>query len=455
MVVPSIPEHIRNRADLDRLLASTTNYEEVRPRDGTRRTFDLDRMRNLLGALGHPERHPRTVHIAGSKGKGTVARLIAHGLRAAGQDKVGLYTSPHLVDLAERIVVDDLPVSEQAFAAAAERVRPHLAAAHGTPAAPTFFELMTAIAHCAFQHAGCQVVILETGLGGRLDATNVCEPDVTIITSIEFEHTRLLGDTLALIAGEKAGILKPGVPAITSATGEALDAIRARATEIGATLEVIGEDVVLSNVHAKPGPRLHMTLGHAALTRTVSVALPGVHHAPGVAAAVRALELLDPECDAATCLHDARLAGLLEPVAASPVVLIDGAHTARSAEATRAALEACYPGQAHILLLCLLQEKDAAGIIAPLCRGAQHVVVAPVQSPRTMSTDEMTDVVLGCSDAPVSTAPDVTSGLEQARRLAGPDGLILATGSIYLAGEVKVAAALSRATSARRDSRGS
>ena len=198
-----------------------------------------------------------------------------------------------------------------------------------------------------------------------------------------------------------------------------------------------------------------MVLEHGAKTRTVAARLPGLHHAPGVAAALRALELLAPGIDAAACLRDVRLAGLLEPVATSPLVLIDGAHTARSAEATRAALEACYPGQAHVLLLCLLQEKDAAGIIAPLCQGAQHVVVAPVQSPRTMSTDELTDAVLACSDAPVSTAPDVPSGLEQARRLAGPDGLILATGSIYLAGEVKTAAALPRPTSARSDSRGS
>jgi dihydrofolate synthase/folylpolyglutamate synthase len=430
-------------------LASTTNYEELRPRDGTRRTFDLDRMRNLLAALAHPERHPQVVHIAGSKGKGTVARLIALGMQRAGRSPIGLYTSPHLVDLSERIMIDGVPIHEAAFATAAERVRPHLAAARGTPAAPTFFELMTAVAHCAFQDAGCKVVVLETGLGGRLDATNVCEPDVTVITSIELEHTRLLGDTLTLIAGEKAGILKAGVPAITTAMDEALDAIRTRARSIGAPLEAIGDDVQLTRVTAGPGPQLRLTVVHAGHSTPVSVALPGVHHAGGVAAAVRALQLLAPGIDAAAALEDARLPGLLEPVATAPLVLIDGAHTARSAEATRNALEACYPGREHVLLLCLLQEKDVAGIIRPLCRGAQHVVVAPVQSPRTMSTDELTDAVLACSDAPVSTAPDAPAGLEQARRLAGPEGLVLATGSLYLAGEVKTAAALLRPTSAR------
>ena len=429
------------------MLAATTNYEEVRPRDGTRRTFDLDRMRDLLAALGHPERHAQVVHIAGSKGKGTAARLIAEGLRRAGQTPVGLYTSPHLLDLSERIMVDGVAIQEPAFAAAAERVRPLLAAAQGTSEAPTFFELMTAVAHCAFQAAGCQAVVLETGLGGRLDATNVCEPDVTIITSIELEHTRLLGDTLTLIAREKAGILKPGVPAITTATGEALDAIRARAEEIDAPLEVIGEDLLVSDVRALPGPRLEMTVTRGGTADAVSVALPGVHHAGGVAASFRALQLLAPDLDGAQSLADVRLPGLLEPVAQSPLVLIDGAHTARSAAATRAALEACHPDQPHVLLLCLLQEKDAAGVVAPLCEGAQHVVVAPVQSPRTMSTDDLTDVVLACSDVPVSTAPDVPAGLEQARRLAGPEGLVLATGSIYLAGEVKLAAAGS--TSAR------
>ena len=234
---PALPRRIRDRAGVNALLAAATNFEEKLPRDPLKKALDLGRVTALLASVEHPQVGARTVHIAGSKGKGTVARMVAAGLREAGRGPVGLYTSPHLEDLSERIAIDGEPVREKPLARAAARVLPHVRKTQGTPAAPTFFEIFTAIAWCVFYEAGCTDVVLETGLGGRLDATTVCVPAVTVITWIELEHTRLLGTTLRAIAAEKAGILKPDVPVVALGLApEAAEVVRERAEVLRAPL---------------------------------------------------------------------------------------------------------------------------------------------------------------------------------------------------------------------------
>ncbi|MDA1195306.1 MAG: bifunctional folylpolyglutamate synthase/dihydrofolate synthase [Planctomycetota bacterium] len=411
-----LPDRIASRADFDALLATTTNYEERLPRDPLRKALDLERVRALLAAVGDPQHGPRTAHIAGSKGKGTVARMIAAGLRAAGRQPVGLYTSPHLEDLAERVEIDGVPAPDDALARAATRCLPHLRATRGTPDAPTFFELFTAIAWLVFREAGCSDVVLETGLGGRLDATNVCAPAVTVLTLIELEHTRLLGSDLPTIAAEKAGIIKAGVPAIMlEALPEVAAVFEARALALGAPLQVARADDAPQDLR-----------------------LVAPHLRANAAAAHMALRLLDVEAATAwRAMESARLPGILEQVSSHPRVVIDGAHTARSAAATRAAVAGRWPGEDVVLLTAVLDEKDVVAVVGGLARDVKHIVITRVHSPRCLDPAEVATRIRAHVEAPISVQPDLALALGRARALAGSEGTVLASGSLYLAGAVR------------------
>ena len=434
-----LPESIHHRADVDALLDAATNYEDRLPRDPLRKALDLERVGALLASVGNPQDGLRIVHLAGSKGKGSTARLVAAGLRHAGQGPVGLYTSPHLQDLSERIEIDGVPVDEATLAAAGAGVLPHVRATRGTADAPTFFELFTAMAWQAFRAHDCHTVVLETGLGGRLDATNVCTPAVTVITSIELEHTRLLGDTLEAIAAEKAGIFKGGVPAVSTARGAAADTIAARADEVGARLWLLDRDFEVQDAAVGPGPRLTFVLRTPdGRTEQARLPLPGIHQAENAAAARLALELLGVAPDVAwRGIGEAVLPGLLETVAHGPEVVIDGAHTARSAQATARTVEACWPGRRPVLVLAMLEEKDVTQVAAPLVALSEQVVVTGVDSPRSIPPAELATAIAPlCQEAPL-VAADATEALALAREQAGPDGLVLCAGSIYLAGEIR------------------
>ncbi len=433
-----LPDRVRTRADVDSLLALTTNYEERLPRDPSKRMFKLERVSALLAAVGDPQTSARTTHVAGSKGKGSVARMIAHVLGRQAPGPVGLFTSPHLQDLSERIAIDGAPISGDAMARAANAMLAYLRAVRGTDAAPTFFEIVTCMAWLAFREAGCADVVLETGLGGRLDATNVCVPAVTVITTIELEHTRLLGDTIEQIAAEKAGILKAGVPAITTATGAALDVIDTHASGIGAPLCAVGREARLADVVAAPGPELSFALHADDETHALRLPLAGIHHAPNAAAAFLALNVLGvAPVDIEAAFRDVRLPGVVEPIGDAPVVIVDGAHTPRSAETTDAALDACWPGVPRVLLIGMLRDKDAAAVGRPLMRDAVAVITTEVDSLRTMKAAELAQT-LGSMTESIDAMPDTAQALETARRRAREvDGLVLASGSVYLAGRVK------------------
>jgi len=430
--LPSLPARIRDRAGVDALLAGATNYEEKVPRDPRRKALDLERVHALFASVGHPQVGPRTVHVAGSKGKGTVARMVAAGLAAAGRSPVGLYTSPHLEDLTERIAIDGTPVGEKALARAADRVLPHVRAAQGTSAAPTFFEIFTAIAWLVFQEAGCTDVVLETGLGGRLDATNVCVPAVTVITWIEREHTRWLGDTVPAIAAEKAGILKPGVPVVAVGLApEAEAVVAARARTVGAPR--------VADIPPLPA----------------GLALPGPHHTSNARAAFAVLRALGVPADVAWAgIAGARLPGILEEVATHPRVVIDGAHTPTSARGTHDAVALRWPGERVVLLTAMLEEKDVEGIATALAEDVARVVATQVTSPRCIPAAALAARIGTVTTATVDVEPVLDTALARAREAAGAAGLVLVAGSVYLAGEVKKAVRV-RSRPARSGSRGS
>jgi dihydrofolate synthase/folylpolyglutamate synthase len=441
-----LPTALRSRADLDALLAAATNYEERIPADAVARAFDLARMRALLAAVGDPQARtadglPRVVHVAGSKGKGSVCRMVERILREEARGPVGLYTSPHLVDLTERVAVDGVPVSDVELVRAADRLLPHVRAVAGTPLAPTFFEILTAAAWLVFQERGCADVVLEVGLGGRLDATNVCEPAVTVVTTIEREHTRVLGDRIEQIAWEKAGILKAGVPAVTTTRELALEVVRARAREVGAPLCVVGEAVrVLSSRTGPTGPAgapvTEVRVGFSDGEWRLALPLAGAHHGENAAAACAVARLLHvPERRVRRALAAVRLPGVLEPVRDDPPVIVDGAHTPSSALRTSEAVAACWPGRPVHLLLAAMEDKDVAGIVRALAPLAARAIATAVLSPRAAPAERLETLLRECGVPEVEMRPEAVAAIDEAARVAASRGAtLLVTGSVYLAG---------------------
>jgi dihydrofolate synthase/folylpolyglutamate synthase len=441
-----LPEAIRTRGDLDALLAAATNYEERAPVDPASRAFDLRRMEALLASVGSPhvpgaDGLPRVAHVAGSKGKGSTCRMLDAILRAAARGPVGLYTSPHLEDLTERIAVDGVPADDDALCRSADRLLPHVRAAHGSDLAPTFFEILTAAAWLVFRARRCADVVLEVGLGGRLDATNVCAPAATVVTTIEREHVRILGDTVEAIAAEKAGILKRGVPAVTTATDSALAVVEARAHAVGAPLAVVGRDVVVEDAATGPGPvtRARIRVGGAP-PLAVEMPVAGLHHATNAAAAVAvALGFGVSRDDVVRGLASLRLPGTLEVVAQAPTTVVDGAHTPTSARTTRAAVEACWPGRPVHVVLAAMEDKDVEGIARALGRLAKRLFVTSVESPRAVPADLLARRVAAVGGTAPEPVPGPLTALRLARAAAGEHGLVLVTGSVYLAGLVRAA----------------
>jgi dihydrofolate synthase/folylpolyglutamate synthase len=439
-VTATLPTAIRSRGDLDSLLALATNYEERIPADAVPRPFDLSRMEALLASVGDPHLAWRPAHVAGSKGKGSTCRMVAAGLEAAGCRPVGLYTSPHLTDLTERVAVDGRPASEDALVRAASRLLPHVARAAGSPLAPTFFEILTAAAWLVFAETGCREVVLEVGLGGRLDATNLCRPAAVAIGPIEREHGRILGDSIEAIATEKAGVLKSGVPAVTAAEGTALAVIERRAQEVGAPLEAVGREVRVVSARTGPGPRTVVRIAHPDGDLALEMPVAGAHHGANAAMASRLLRRMGVGAEAVRRgLGALRLPGVIEPVAEDPLVVVDGAHTPASAARTREAVAACWPGREVVLVLGLMEDKDIDGVAGALVPAARAVLCTATESSRAVEPETLARRVRPHARGAVATAPSPEVALGRAREAAGTRGIVLVSGSVHLAGVVRKA----------------
>jgi dihydrofolate synthase/folylpolyglutamate synthase len=409
----------------------------------------LDAMRRLLAGLGDPQRRWPCVHVAGTNGKGSVTAMVDTALRAAGW-RSGRYTSPHLARFEERIAVAGIEVSSATLDAVLGRVfaRVDALVADGVLAAtPTFFEVSTAAAFVVFADAAVDVAVVEVGLGGRFDATNVVAPAVTAITSIDFDHERHLGTTLAAIAGEKAGIAKPGVPMVVGPLpDEARLVVERTAAECAAPLVSVPETVVMSRTH---------DAGHAVLTLTtpvrgyppVRLGLAGAHQAANAAVAVRTLETLAD----VTPIHagaDAILDGLrdvrwparlewLRRRRDGARLLVDAAHNPAGARALASYLEeAAIP--AVTLVTSVMHDKDVAGVLTPLVAHAAHVVATRAASPRATAAGELADAVarLRPVGLAVTAVDDPWTAVHHA--LDGPHPVVVA-GSIYLVGPLREA----------------
>lgn len=420
-------------------LNAKVNFERQPNRDLAVRVLKLDRMRALSAALGDPHLAVPAIHVAGSKGKGSITRMAASILSAAGL-RAGAFTSPHLIKPNERIAVDREPISDADLAAAIWRVSQ---AEAGLPpgvterfGAPTYFEAISAAAFDHFAQSHCNAAVYEVGLGGRLDSTNILSPAACVLASIELEHTDILGDTLMKIAAEKAGILKPGVPAIcTPQPPEVVEVFRAHAAVLGAPLLVLGEDIVFTH---------HMESGHAVVDltldgRTISgirSPLPGAHQAANTAAAIAAGAVLLGErlTDEAVAqgLAQTPRDGRMETITARPTTIIDGAHTPVSIRATLAALPE-HEGPLVIIFGCA-KDKDAAGMLGELSRTNAQVIFTQA-GPRARPVEDLAVNYQASCDAQA----DPARALEHARTIAGSTGLVLACGSFMLAGALKLA----------------
>jgi dihydrofolate synthase/folylpolyglutamate synthase len=384
--------------------------------------FGLENISTIVGRLGHPERTFRSVHIAGTNGKGSVTAMVDAALRAAGH-RSARYTSPHLVDLAERFVSDGRPVGEAALVAAVADVREAidgLRADRALAVQPTFFEVTTAVAFELFRRADVEIAVLEVGLGGRLDATNVVSPVATAITSIALDHQTYLGSTLREIALEKAGIIKPGVPVVVGELDpDASAAIEQVARERGAEL-----------IRASARDAAGFIVG-----------LPGAHQVANAAIAVRLLELLDargmsvsPQAVAAGLAHP-EWPGRLDRrrLADGREVLLDAAHNPAGAAALASYLQR-EGGSPQPLVFAAMRDKDVGGMFAALLPAVSHLVVTRASNVRSADPARLAAEARAVAPAlPISIEPAIGEALAEAWRHSPR---IVVAGSIFLLGHV-------------------
>ncbi len=397
--------------------------------------FGLERVEAVLEGLGHPERRLRALHVAGTNGKGSTCAFASAALHAAGH-RVGLYTSPHLVRVNERIRVGGEEIDDTVFG---QRILEVLERSPAAATTLTYFEFGTVVAFWHFAQEAVDVAVVETGLGGRLDATNACQPLVTAITSISFDHMEYLGTTLGAIAGEKAGILKPGVPAVLSRQEpEALAALVARAGEVGAPVLLEGRDF---DLEPQPDGRFRWR-GPGGGQEGLTLGLRGPHQRQNAAVALAALERLSqrgvavPPEAARVGLETARWPGRLEELAGQPPVLLDGAHNPAGVEVLLASLRALYPGRRVHCVFGVVADKDRGPMMRALLPACASVHLTPLETPRSLAPERYLDEVRALCTS-VWAYGSLEEALRGATSQAAPGDVLLCTGSLFLVGAVR------------------
>ena len=443
---PTGPE--ANRAALD-FIFSRLNFERVPHDSYTLADFKLDRMRSLLEEIGNPQERLATVHLAGTKGKGSTAAMLAGVLQSAGA-KTGLFTSPHIETFEERMTVNGCLPGTAMLEKLVERLRPAVERLDRsyTVEGPTFFELTTALGWLYFEEAGAEIVVLEAGLGGRLDSTNVCRPLCSIITSISRDHMRLLGETLPEIAREKAGIIKPGVPVISGVRDAApREVIEATAEGCGAPLLQLGREIVVEELE----PAAAGLPFYAANVKTpweerrdLRCPLPGRHQIQNMGLAMTAFDLLSQHWRplnreaAAAGLANLRWPLRIEQFSERPRLILDAAHNDASIRALCETL-AGLPERKRVVVFGTSRDKDARAMLEILADAFDvFVLTRYTENPRALPVDQLEEMAAGIMPGRTVVSSGPAEALQTARNLAGDDGLICVTGSLFLAAEMKV-----------------
>jgi len=414
----------------------------------------LERIALLCDLIGHPERSAPVVHVTGTNGKTSTARMIDALLRSIGL-RTGRFTSPHTEDIRERIAIDGLPISVDGFIGAWADVASMVDVVdERSDIRMTFFETLTGMAFAAFADAPVDVAVLEVGLGGSWDATNVADAQVAVIMPVDLDHTRLLGSTPVEIAREKAGIIKPGSTAIIARQSpEVLEVIAERCAEVGALMKVAGRDFGLLERALAVGGQVLRLQGLRDVYDEVILPLHGEHQAENAAVALAAVEAFigsggpAPTIDADVIREGFAMAdspARLEVLRTAPTIIIDAAHNPHGARATAAALTETFAFDRLIGVFACSQEKDVAGILEAFDPIVDKVVVSENSTTRTMPIAELAEIAASVfGEDRVIVEPILEDALMRAVELAEEDGIaggagIIVTGSVYTAGQARV-----------------
>jgi dihydrofolate synthase/folylpolyglutamate synthase len=397
----------------------------------------LDTIRAMLAGLGDPQHHFQCIHIAGTNGKGSVAAMLSTILKSAGY-KVGRYTSPHLESFNERICINDEPIDDASVVRSCQRAM----AIQGLERQPTFFEFTTAMALDEFSRHQVQWAVIETGMGGRLDATNVLNPVLSIITNISLEHRAYLGPDIATIAGEKAGIIKPGVPVITAVRQKAArQAIEQQALACKTT--VLGYGQAFRSRRTANG--LFHYYGQQNTWRNVRLGLNGDHQVENAALVLAACEQLISqgranlsEAHIRAGLLNTRWPGRLEVVASAPLVILDGAHNMMSARVLGRHLSRHYKDKKITLVVGILEDKPYRNILKDLIAPCKRVIVTQPKIDRAIPVARLEPIARELCPQ-VEVRQEVADALRHALSICGRDEVICVAGSLYVVGEAKTA----------------
>ncbi|MEK6643979.1 MAG: folylpolyglutamate synthase/dihydrofolate synthase family protein [Planctomycetota bacterium] len=444
LTLKSLPQVRTFKSALD-YLNHLPNYERRSMTARDRGNFTLSRIKRILTDLDQPHKAYRSAHIAGTKGKGSTATMLARMLQA-NHMKVGLYTSPHIIDVRERITINGEMISEAAFAKTAARV------AHVVEKAkadiPTYFEFLTALAFQYFKDQKIDMAVVETGLGGRLDATNVLKPEVCGITSISYDHMAVLGSTLEDIATEKSGIMKEHVPVVSAPQSRNVKmALKKAAEKINAPLIIAGEDIEFSYRFESsralgPQARICITTPTSHFDH-LPVPLVGEHQAVNCGVAIGMLDQLksrgfriDDEASVSG-LAKVSLEGRMEMLCTQPRVITDGAHNASSVEALMRAIGQNIQYDSMVVIFGCCSDKDVEGMMRLIQLGADKVIFTNIQSPRSSTAADLAAKFVEVSGRMAQTAPTLTDAMVIAEKAITRDDLICITGSFHLVAEAK------------------
>lgn len=424
------------------------DYEKGMPYAYSPAEFNLERTARLLAGLGQPQERYPSLLIAGTKGKGSTAAFLESILRAAGH-RTGLYTSPHLHTWRERIQVDRRLIAKADVVTWVERLRPLVEGmSSGEQGPPTYYEISTALALGYFAEQGVDVAVLEVGLGGRLDATNVVRPRVAVITTIGYDHMEILGHTLTQIAREKAGIIKPAGWVVSAAQQEeAMAAITAAGRERGARLWVAAEEGVRQVLPAAGGPWPYpIPVTREALALRGHFQHSNARVALAVVRALREQGWKIPLQAIRRGLRTARWPGRLEVAGPRPLLVLDGAHNVDSAHALGQALREEFTFRRLILVCGFSKGHDMAAFLGEIGPAAARIIATASRHPRAAAAAAVAEVARQKAAAPVEVVDDVAAALARARHLAGPEDLICVTGSLFVVAAAREALGLAEET---------
>lgn len=415
-------------------LYSFVDYSLKHSSELAKADFNLDRMYTLMESLGSPQTRYPVIHIAGTKGKGSTSALCAAALQAAGY-KTGLYTSPHLLEYTERIQIDGEPISRGQLVELVEEIRPHVAKIDLL----TTFEITTAVAFMAFAKYGVTAAVLEVGLGGRLDATNIVTPRVSVITSLSYDHTAVLGNTLALIAGEKAGIIKEGVPVVLSPQKEeALEVVERIAGLKNAECTVVGRDVRFNLDRASLEGQV-LTVKSPASHCQLQIPLLGRHQVENAAAAYAALKasripITDQQIQKG--FSRVKWRARFELAQAEPPVIFDSAHNQDSFAKLRETLDEYFPSRPVYLIFGASEDKNIPGMFLEMKAKIKKIILTRAEHPRALEVEKIR-LLAEQAGVESETTSSVREALVRALELSAIDGsMVISAGSMFVTAEV-------------------